>query len=945
MITAVFRQQDIYASACGLWQWDYGQILRIQGLKLPPAVEIHFSLQETGGAAVTRVGVTRDGVTDVPIPDSMLEQDGAAGNYDIFAFLYLTDEISGQTEYKIRMTVKARPKPEAFNTPEDTELFREAVRTVNNAASRAEGAEISAEAWAHGHPEYPDREEDNAAYYAGQAADSQEAAAASEEAAQVSEKSAQTAFQSAELSADRAARSATEAYGYMDQAQTAAENALLSEQAAREARTAAENARAGAEAAEAQAETFADQAAADKNAVEAAKSLVIQTEQDAADNQRAVEQMVAEFGVTAQRAVDAVNTTGQEQIVKVESAGADQLQAVNTAGQKQVQAVKTESAAQVQAVESEGTVQVANVQAAAAEVEADRDQIEINRQLASSSPPGIVNTAEGRNIVVKDSSERPFQGLKVFGKSIQQKTAGTNLCNWRNYPTTTRNGITLTADSEGVVTLSGTPTVDNGYVITVFCDIDLNLMEVGNTYISNEQLQIYRGEDVSYTSKLTLTDDITQIRQYIQKSIDNYVDGEIIKPMLNAGSAILPWEPYTGGAPSPSLEYPQELVSLGPSINTDFYGKNLVNLNDFSSDHNNSFVVDGDTIIATSSVAYGMVTWEIPSELWDKELTFSGNSLSTEGRLQVVMYDADLTQRSIVNIEGIGSVKKTFKITDVNVFDNLSNVKIKAYAYKYGDAPESPQTCSYSNIMLSLSDTDEYEPYKDVQILPSEFANGLPGIPVSSGGNYTDENGQQWIANYRDWGRGVDVKLVNLEQISKTMVFEETKDVPGRFAHYSATAMNYKNGATESMSNFSTYAVWGSPLAGKDTFAISNRSLYYAPMDNSTVDEVNERIAALTASASGLWVLGQLATPIETPIPAEELASYRALHTNFPTTTITNDAGAYMEVSYIRDPRIIQQEIKESIEEISGRLGNISFSINAEDGGLDLIYEQEVHNV
>ena len=46
MITAVFTDNDDYAHAYGLWQWDYGQQLRIEGLHLPTAVEIHFALQE-----------------------------------------------------------------------------------------------------------------------------------------------------------------------------------------------------------------------------------------------------------------------------------------------------------------------------------------------------------------------------------------------------------------------------------------------------------------------------------------------------------------------------------------------------------------------------------------------------------------------------------------------------------------------------------------------------------------------------------------------------------------------------------------------------------------------------------------------------------------------------------------------------------------------------------
>lgn len=137
----VFVNLTKETSVSGLYQYDFGQILRIQGLDLPTAVEIHFSLQETGGEAVTRIGVTKDGVTDVVIPDSMLENEDAENDYNIYAFIYLTDEMSGETAKRITLKVKARPRPEAFDAPGDAELFREAIKEVNNAAGRAEGAE------------------------------------------------------------------------------------------------------------------------------------------------------------------------------------------------------------------------------------------------------------------------------------------------------------------------------------------------------------------------------------------------------------------------------------------------------------------------------------------------------------------------------------------------------------------------------------------------------------------------------------------------------------------------------------------------------------------------------------------------------------------------------------------------------------------------------------
>ena len=144
MITAVFNG-SAYARATGLWQYDYGQVLRIQGLSLTKAVKIDFSLSETGSESVPRVGVTKDGVTDVPIPDSMLENGDTTMDYDIYAFVYIEDETSGKTTHRITMPVTSRPKPQAFDAPEDAQLFRDAIAAVNESAGRAEAAEKLAE--------------------------------------------------------------------------------------------------------------------------------------------------------------------------------------------------------------------------------------------------------------------------------------------------------------------------------------------------------------------------------------------------------------------------------------------------------------------------------------------------------------------------------------------------------------------------------------------------------------------------------------------------------------------------------------------------------------------------------------------------------------------------------------------------------------------------------
>lgn len=131
--------KEIYT---GIWQHDYGQTLRITGADLPKAVEVQFSLRDKGGDTLTRIGTTVDGVTEVKVPDSFLKNENCTQNYLIYAWIYVTDDTSGNTEYQIILHVKSRPKPEKPTEeplPEPN-IFHETVEAVNASADRAENA-------------------------------------------------------------------------------------------------------------------------------------------------------------------------------------------------------------------------------------------------------------------------------------------------------------------------------------------------------------------------------------------------------------------------------------------------------------------------------------------------------------------------------------------------------------------------------------------------------------------------------------------------------------------------------------------------------------------------------------------------------------------------------------------------------------------------------------
>ena len=78
-----------------------------------------------------------------------------------------------------------------------------------------------------------------------------------------------------------------------------------------------------------------------------------------------------------------------------------------------------------------------------------------------------------------------------------------------------------------------------------------------------------------------------------------------------------------------------------------------------------------------------------------------------------------------------------------------------------------------------------------------------------------------------------------------------------------------------------------------------NQSGYYLnPPTASGITTADELNAFLNSLGFPLVFAGQLATPIETDLPAEEIAAYKALHTYSPATTVSNDAGAWMKVGY-----------------------------------------------
>ena len=180
--------------------------------------------------------------------------------------------------------------------------------------------------------------------------------------------------------------------------------------------------------------------------------------------------------------------------------------------------------------------------------------------------------------------------------------------------------------------------------------------------------------------------------------------------------------------------------------------------------------------------------------------------------------------------------------------------------------------------------------------------NGLPGIPVTSGGNYTDANAQQWICDEIDFANGVYIQRVSVETITSTPSFRETPDYAGRFVADGVMTAACKTGKEKALANFAKWGEWAAGLEG-ECFAISGRNLYYYPETTMTADEATALFAEMITSETPPVILGQLLTPIEINLSEEELAAYAALHTYRDNTTVSDDAGAYMELEYVMDAK------------------------------------------
>lgn len=502
-------------------------------------------------------------------------------------------------------------------------------------------------------------------------------------------------------------------------------------------------------------------------------------------------------------------------------------------------------------------------------------------------------TNNNGDTVLNDSDDGKIQDLVIYGKSEQKQYKGTNLA-IVEYPRTpdVRYGVTFTVNDDGSVTLNGTSTTDRldyyligsyegNVVVNLDADKDYTIrampIEGIEMYVgTNTRIKIVGKTDV-HTKGMPLA--FIFIR--ILKAGVTY-NNIVIYPQINEGTTLLDYEPYVGGKPSPSPEYPQEIKAVvNPVIKT--HGKNL--WDNFKTLSLGNVKQKNGTYIATADVMKVDIT---DSSVGNRPLFLKANndytfSLKTTATISKPRYVC--LRYSNGESENFSFINRNF-ITFAPKRD-VEKVGFVLYGSVVGD--------KIYDVQLEMgSEATSYQPYQESQAtLPYE----LYAIPVSSGGNVTID-GQQYIADYVDVERGKLVRMIKLVDYNdfKTLQFQSIN--------------NYN------IINFLIILV----KKIKQTVGVCNVLRLQKTMIDSTRDEgfltseqglyvrLNTVRGILTVDACKEFLVSKhisflvaLLIPGEIDLTPEEVRAFKALSTYYPKTYINAESeqlNAYTMFNY-----------------------------------------------
>lgn len=232
------------------------------------------------------------------------------------------------------------------------------------------------------------------------------------------------------------------------------------------------------------------------------------------------------------------------------------------------------------------------------------------------------------------------------------------------------------------------------------------------------------------------------------------------------------------------------------------------------------------------------------------------------------------------------------------------------------------------NVCLTWNaSSPDYEPYRE-QLLTLPTPTGLPGIPVTSGGSYTDSTGQQWVCDEVDLERGVRVQRIasfvinaeNADNFFVTNAFTEiTVATNARLPTPQKTNRNDRKNGRCIFCEALPWLIdaWASPVnaAGfveNDSVDLTIENSYLGLSEASTNAERKTALVKYFTD-NPCQVVYRIATPIETPLTPAEIAAYKALTAYGPDTVVQAGDGAGVKLVYQRDVNIVVKNLEDAI--------------------------------
>ena len=342
------------------------------------------------------------------------------------------------------------------------------------------------------------------------------------------------------------------------------------------------------------------------------------------------------------------------------------------------------------------------------------------------------------------------------------------------------------------------------------------------------------------------------------------------------------------GTPSPDNPVPIVSAGDGGSVTVKVTGKNLLKIRDGKQTTRGVTISATDGLISISGTATETGLAALDIDLFDAHGTVVLSSSVNTPKVVLVSpaWKTVLEQNKIaIATDTIGKI--CFTVTQGQTY-NLTGVKIQ----------------------LELSSTaTAYSPYRE-QLVTLPTSTGLPGIPVTSGGNYTDPQGQQWVCDEVDFERGVKVQRV------KTLVFSDASafliEQAGNGYRFNTDASDLRKAdVTIADSNaFCSALALGRPggtWLTANVFTINVK--FYVRFENiTTLDALQQYLQQTPMTLTAI-----LATPIETPLTPAEIAAYEALTAYGPDTVVQAGDDAGVKLEYQRDVNIAIKKLEDAV--------------------------------